>query len=156
MSLLAIKLENALCGYLRPLLPDFPLYRGHGNDDNDELPRAILTVTSGGGPLLLTAGVDELAVEILCLIAAGEINEEPDPSETLARVADVIRGAFALDNLGTIKAALNTPAVGADVRAVRGFGLTGLEYAGHKEGRDAEKAQHGVVLNYTAWAQLEA
>ncbi|MFZ4597819.1 MAG: hypothetical protein ACOYNN_04165 [Terrimicrobiaceae bacterium] len=155
MSFLATRLEAALCGHLRTILPGFPVYPGHSNEVMESMPRLVCTITSGGGPLM-DSGVDELAVEIQILTVAGQTTDEPDPVSTLARISDSIRSAFCLDNLAALKVILNAPASGPDLRPVTGLGLSGLEYTGHKEGRDPERALHGVILTYTAWAHLEA
>jgi hypothetical protein len=155
MSFLAARLESAICIYLRTVLPGFPVYAGHSSEVMESMPRLICTITSGGGPLAY-AGIDECAVEIQILAPAGELLSDPDPVATLARISDAIRSALCLDNLASLKAILNAPDEGPDERPVRGIGLSGLEYGGHKEGRDPDRALHGVILTYTAWAHLEA
>ncbi len=156
MSLLATRLESSLCHHLGTILPGLPIYPGHSNDIVESLPRLICTIASGGGPLMQTAGVDQLSVEIQILATAGDTPEDPDPIATLARISDAVRSALCLDSLPTVLAAINAHATGPDTRAIRGLGLIGMEYEGHKEGRDPERALHGVILTYAAWAYLTA
>ncbi|MBU3720739.1 MAG: hypothetical protein FGM22_08285 [Burkholderiaceae bacterium] len=145
MSLLALKFEGALAGYLRAEIPGFSVYEGHGTDAMEDLPRLVVSVTSGGGGLLRDAGVDELSVEILGLISAADIDGDTSPALTLARATDAVRELLSLDNLSTVIEALQlTP----------GLLVTGVEYNGHKEGRDPEKAHMGVMLEFSAWAGL--
>ena len=136
-------------------MPGISIHRGHSSEEVDTSPRVIATITSGSGTLLRGAGVDELELSIQILTSAAPSSDPGDPIQVLATISDDIRAALDLDNLATLKSALNKPSTGPDTRLVQGFGLTGLEYAGHKEGRDPERALHGIILSYLAWAQLE-
>jgi hypothetical protein len=147
MSLLATKFESAFATILDPLYPGIPVLRGHSNEDSNDLPRIILTVTSGGGNLL-DDGIDQLAVELQILVSAGDSSGDPNPVKTCAAMADLARSALSLDQLATIRTAINGSG--------NGIGLSGLEYLGHKEGRDPERGLHGIILSYTAWAHLTA
>lgn len=139
MSLIALALETTLSSYVRALMPGFEVYPGHTAAKMDKCPRAIVTAISSGGPLVEGAGVEEIDVEILIVVSAlPDPAGDPDPVVTLSSITDAVRSALSLDMLPTVKAAIS--------------GLDGLEFVKSGEGRDKEHAQHGILLNYTAWA----
>ena len=145
MSQTSLLLESALVDRLASLLPDLTFHRGHSNDIQNELPRAIVTVAGGGGDLVKVAGIDALEVEIQILMSAGGVADlTGDPMPQLASFSDTIRGALQESELDalTTHLSISTP----------GLLFVGMEYEGHKEGRDAERALHGIVLTYKAWA----
>lgn len=149
MSLLAIRFEQSLVSYLSGEIPGLAIHPGHSNGDQTALPRMIVTVASGGGDLLKTAGVDQLEVEIQLIIGSGQAGREEgdnDPILRLATLADAARGALQESSLSTVESAL------ANIDPTIAF--SGMEYEGHKEGRDAERALHGIVMSYRAWAGL--
>jgi hypothetical protein len=139
--------ETTLSAYLAAALPDVPVLAGHSNDDMTALPRVIVTVSSSGGQLLHSAGVEQAELQILVLTSSGSVDGDDSPLETVASIADVIRALLAEGNISTVAPAIaETP----------GVGLCGLEYGGHKEGRDPDRALHGIDLGYTAWVYCPA
>ena len=85
MSQTSLLLESALVDRLASLLPDLTFHRGHSNDIQNELPRAIVTVAGGGGDLVKVAGIDALEVEIQILMSAGGVADlTGDPMPQLA------------------------------------------------------------------------
>jgi hypothetical protein len=152
MSLLSLRFERSLVSYLQGELPGLAIHPGHSNGDQTALPRMIVTAASGGGDLVKGAGVDQLEVEIQLLIATGgpgvsESGSDLDPLITLAKLSDGVRGALQESALSTVASSLS-----ADPR----IAFCGMEYEGHKEGRDPERSLHGVMLSYRAWAGLLA
>lgn len=149
MSLLALRFEQSLVSYLAGEIQGLAIHAGHGNGDQTALPRMIVTVASGGGELVKSAGVDQLEVEIQILAASGEAGvrlASGDPVEQLATLADAVRGALQESALDAVESA-----IGGEYPSIA---FSGLEYEGHKEGRDDQRALHGVVMNYRAWAGL--
>ena len=152
MSLLSIRFERALVSYLSGEVPGIAIHPGHSNGDQTSLPRMIVTATSGGGDLVRGAGVDQLEVEIQLIIATGgagvsEAGADLDPLVTLAKFSDGVRGALQESMLSEVASALgDDPSIA----------FSGMEYEGHKEGRDVERSLHGVILSYRAWAGLLA
>lgn len=150
MSLLTIRFERSLVSYLQGEIPGLAIHPGHSNDDQTALPRMIVTVSSGGGDLVRGAGVDQLEVEIQLIIATGgagvsEAGADLDPLVTLAKISDAVRGSLQESEL---------PAVAASLSSDPTLAFSGMEYAGHKEGRDTERSLHGVVMSYRAWVGL--
>lgn len=146
MSLLTLRFETSLADYLKTMLPALAIHQGHRNGEQTELPRMIITAVSGGGDLIRNAGVDQLEVEIQILAASGEAGERlsgGDPIEQLAGIADSVRGALHEGMLSDVEQALD-PSIA----------FSGMEYEGHKEGRDDARKLHGVVLSYRAYCGL--
>lgn len=149
MSLLALRFEKALAAYLEGEIHGITILEGHRNGEQATLPRMIVTALSAGGDLIKAAGVDQLEVEIQILMAAGEAGQRlggSDPVERLAAFSDAVRGALQESALDAVESAL-----GEEEPTIA---FSGLEYEGHKEGRDDQRALHGVVMSYRAWAGL--
>jgi hypothetical protein len=150
MSTLAIRFERALVSYLGTYTPSLSIYPGHNNGDQTVLPRAIVTVASGGGDLVRGAGVDQLEIEIQILIGTGEAGTvqagfDNDPLVTLAGLADTFRGALRESRTQEMITSFSSDPY---------IAFTGIEYEGYKEGRDPERSLHGIVMNFRAWAAL--
>ena len=143
MSLLSIAVEKSLVSYIKPMLSGIKISCGHSNETNNDLPRVIITATSAGGSYSQNAGIDELEIEIICLTSAGEFTADTDPVATLAIIADQVRFAFSLPNLTDCLTALNTAG---------NIVFSGIEFESLKEGRDPERALHGVQIHLKAWA----
>lgn len=144
MSLLAIRFEQQLAEYLSDI-EGITIYRGHNNGEQTQIPRMIVTVASGGGELINVAGVDELEVEIQIIADSGEagvLSSLGDPVAYVGSICDQVRGMLQESVLDQVEAAFDT------------ISFSGMEYTGHREGRDAEKSLHGIVMSYRAYAGL--
>lgn len=158
MSAIHIPAEKAIIHYLntKSSASDHPLhgftwYEGHGEQDMDALPRGIITVAQGGGPLA-HAGIYQCALEILLLADLEGISAQ----QTRANAITALLNA---DELDALREVVNKPDEGDDERPaeIQGFGLTGLIQNDPflSEGRDEEKKQHGIKLAWTVWVYLE-
>jgi hypothetical protein len=143
MSLPALQLENSLVAYLRPMLSGVAIHPGHSNEEQSALPRVIFSATSAGGDLSIGAGVDEIEIEITIITAIGSVNGDPDPVQTISMLAETIREKLGLDQIDTLATILSFQAPP--------LVLSGLEYEGQREGRDTQRAIHGLMLDYRAW-----
>jgi hypothetical protein len=124
-------------------------YPGHSAAKMDDpLPRVIVTCAQAGG-LVSYAGYDDAMVEVLSL----SVGDDPFGQ---ARRHAALRAILTQTNLDAIKAAVNAPLAGPDLRAVTGFGLDALRFVDQMEGRDKESNQHGAHLNIACVAHLEA
>lgn len=149
MSLLTLRFEKSLVAYLQGEIPGVTIIEGHRNGEQAALPRMIVTALSAGGDLIKGSGVAQLEVEIQILMAAGEVGQRmgaSDPVERLAALADAVRGALQESALEALENALG--------EQEPTLGFSGMEYEGHKEGRDEERSLHGVVMIYRAWVAL--
>jgi hypothetical protein len=61
----------------------------------------------------------------------------------LSQISEMLRAALALDQLDVI-----TSNLASFTSAVV---LSGMEYEGQREGRDPQRAVHGLLLDYRAW-----
>ena len=143
MSLLSIAAEKALVAYISPMLSGVTVSPGHSNETSNDLQRVIITATSSGGSFSQNAGIDELEIEIICLTSAGELTGDTDPVGTLAVIADEIRYAISIPQIDYCLTVLNTAG---------NIVFSGIEFGSVKEGRDTERALHGVQIQMTAWA----
>lgn len=153
MSILTTKIEEALAGYLQSDLVGVPIYLGHSSADVTSFPRVVVTAKSSGGGLAY-AGIDEIEIEISIVTIAGDDGVTPDQIAAINTISDSIRYTLSLPRLPALLSALNPPAIGSDTRPVKGLLVSGLVYEGASEGRDSERALHGILLAFRAWASL--
>ena len=142
------KLESSLKTYLETIFTDLTVYDGHGDADIVDVPSLIVFAENAvkHADMPSSTGIKQVSVRFEITVDSQDEEDARDLIDAWERQLEL---AICADE---IKAALNAPSVGMDVREVTGLHVYDVIFEQSAEGFEDTKWACGYMFNFTTQA----